>query len=225
MNIVGQCLCLNEPHGSSSYEATMFKCNRKMLWLLPYICACDLVNIWDLATGLMMKSSTLFDCGPLSPDIICVISVPRPSPFFTALLLPCITEEQKWGRPGNKPSPALKVLYTYTCSWQGDVVHDYTCVHVNVLAACSTVAFSHQTPCHQNLIAPGLSSNVRSYALSVNRQTVEQKYICTNDSELCSYAWNVVDHSAVNYMVSVAANNVVGQSVTKNCTTTPISKE
>ena len=73
-------------------------------------------------------------------------------------------------------------------------------------------------------MAPGLSSNVSSYALSVNEQTVEQEHICINDSELCSYAWNVVDHNAVNYMVSVAANNVVGQSVIKNCTTTPIGE-
>ena len=45
---------------------------------------------------LIMKSSALFECGPLSPmstshppDIIHVISVPRPSPFFTALLFSC----------------------------------------------------------------------------------------------------------------------------------------
>ena len=104
---------INEPHlpenGRSSYKATL--CSST-------ICACDLVNVWNLVTEhSMMKYTTLFDCGPLSPDIICVRSVHRPSPFFTVLLLPCITEEQKWGRPGNKPSPTLKVLYTYTCSW------------------------------------------------------------------------------------------------------------
>ena len=47
----------------------------------------------------MMKSSTLFECGPLPspasstscpPDVIHVISVPKPSPFFAALLLPGI---------------------------------------------------------------------------------------------------------------------------------------
>ena len=45
----------------------------------------------------MMKSSVLFECGPLPPtftllppDIIHVIGVLRPSPFFTALPLPCI---------------------------------------------------------------------------------------------------------------------------------------
>ena len=73
-------------------------------------------------------------------------------------------------------------------------------------------------------MAPGLISNVRSYTLSVNKQTVDQEYICTKDSEQCSYAWNVADHEATNYMVSVAANNVVGQSFTKNCTTTPIGE-
>ena len=99
------------------------------------------------------------------------------------------------------------------------------------MCACECVGslfntcFSHQTPCHQNLMAPGLSSHVRSYAVSVNKQTVEQEYICTNVSELCSYAWNVADYEAVNYMVSVAANNVVGQGVTKNCTTTAIGKQ
>ena len=44
----------------------------------------------------MMKSTTLFECGPLPPmstsyppDVIHVIGVPRLSPFFTALPLPC----------------------------------------------------------------------------------------------------------------------------------------
>ena len=85
--------------------------------------------------------------------------------------------------------------------------------------------FSHQTSCLQNLMAPGLSGIVRSYTLSVNKRTVEQEYICTKDSEQCSYAWNVSANEATNYMVSVAANNVVGQSVTKNCTTTPIGEQ
>ena len=87
--------------------------------------------------------------------------------------------------------------------------------------------FSYQTPCH---LAPGLSSNVRSYTVSVNKQTVEQEYICANDSELCSYDWNVADHETVNYtvsnyMITVAGNNVVGQGVIKNCTTTPIGEQ
>ena len=46
----------------------------------------------------MMKSSTLFECGPLPPpmstscppDVIHMIGVPRPSLFFTALPLLCI---------------------------------------------------------------------------------------------------------------------------------------
>ena len=45
----------------------------------------------------MMKSSTLFKCGPLPPtyashppDVIHVTGVPRPSPFFATLLLLCI---------------------------------------------------------------------------------------------------------------------------------------
>ena len=95
---------------------------------------------------------------------------------------------------------------------------------MNVLAACSSLVFSHQVPCHQNLVAPGLSSNVTSYTVSVNKQTVEQEYVCVSDSEQCSYAWNDADHNAVNYTVSVAANNVVGQGVIKNCTTTPIGE-
>ena len=79
-----------------------------------------------------------------------------------------------------------------------------------------------QTQCSE--MAPGLSNNVSCYAVSVNKQTVEQKYVCVSDSEQCSYAWNDADHNAVNYTVSVAANNMVGQGVTKNCTTTPISE-
>ena len=73
-------------------------------------------------------------------------------------------------------------------------------------------------------MVPGLSNNVSCYAVSVNKQTVEQEYVCVSDSEQCSYAWNDADHNAVNYTVSVAANNVVGQGVTMNCTTTPISE-
>ena len=74
-------------------------------------------------------------------------------------------------------------------------------------------------------MAPGLSSNVRSYTVSVNKQTVEQEYVCANDSEQCSYTWNVADYETVNYTVSVAGNNVVGQGVTKNCTTTLIGEQ
>ena len=82
--------------------------------------------------------------------------------------------------------------------------------------------FSHQIPCH---LTPGLNNKVRSYTLSVNKETVEQDYVCTNNSDVCSYTWNVADNDAVNYMVSVAANNVVGQSVRKNCTTTPVGEQ
>ena len=46
--------------------------------------------------GLMMKSGLLFECGPLPPmftlrppDVIHVISVPRPSPFFGSLPFLC----------------------------------------------------------------------------------------------------------------------------------------
>ena len=74
-------------------------------------------------------------------------------------------------------------------------------------------------------MAPGLSSSVRSYTVSVNKQTVEQEYVCVSDSEQCSYTWNVADYETVNYTVSVTANNVVGQGVTKNCTTTPIGEQ
>ena len=54
----------------------------------------------------MMKYSMLFECGTMStscpPDIIHVIGVPRPFPFFAALPLLCKTQtkEHKWGRPG-----------------------------------------------------------------------------------------------------------------------------
>ena len=92
----------------------------------------------------------------------------------------------------------------------------------------STCVFSHQAPCYQHLIASGLSSSIRSYTVSVNKQsnkTFKQEIVCDSESDQCSYTWNVADHEAVNYMVSVAANNVVGQSVTKNCTTTLIGQQ
>ena len=97
------------------------------------------------------------------------------------------------------------------------------CTH-ECVGSLFITCFSHQVPCHQNLIVPELSSNVTSYTVSVNKQTVEQEYVCVSDSEQCSYAWNDADHNAVNYTVSVAANNVVGQGVIKNCTTTPIGE-
>ena len=54
---------INEPHlpenGRSSYKATL--CSST-------ICACDLVNVWNLVTEhSMMKYTTLFDCKPLPP--------------------------------------------------------------------------------------------------------------------------------------------------------------
>ena len=59
----------------------------------------------------MMKSSRLFECGPLPsvhlvstrrpPDVIHVISVPKPSPFFTAVLLPYCEHESKKKKMGE----------------------------------------------------------------------------------------------------------------------------
>ena len=57
---------------------------------------------WPSLERLMMKSSTLFECGPLPmstscpPDVIHVIGVPRPSPFFATLPLPCILLNANW---------------------------------------------------------------------------------------------------------------------------------
>ena len=53
----------------------------------------------------------------------------------------------------------------------------------------------------------------------------QAEYVCIKDSQHCSYTWNVADYETVNYTVSVAPNNVVGQGVTKNCTTTPIGEQ
>ena len=71
-----------------------------------------------------MMSSTLFECGPFPPtstsrppDVIYMIGVPRPSPFFALshfrVLYWVQTKEQKWGRPGNdtKLNPALLQLH------------------------------------------------------------------------------------------------------------------
>ena len=48
-----------------------------------------------------MKSSVLFECGPLPPmstsrppDVFHLISIPRPSPYFAALSLLCIIEQK-----------------------------------------------------------------------------------------------------------------------------------
>ena len=78
-----------------------------------------------------------------------------------------------------------------------------------------------QVPCR---LAPGLSGNVRSYTISINKETVEQEYICTTDSNQCSYTWSVASHEIANYTVSVAANNVIGQSDAAYCTTTSIGE-
>ena len=54
----------------------------------------QLEDVWGAAFAmehLMMKSSTLFECGPLH---LYVMSVPRPSPFYAALLFPCIRLKQ-----------------------------------------------------------------------------------------------------------------------------------
>lgn len=78
-----------------------------------------------------------------------------------------------------------------------------------------------QVPCR---LAPGLSGNVRSYTISINKETVEQEYICTTDSNQCSYTWSVASHEIANFTVSVAANNVIGQSDAVYCTTTSIGE-
>ena len=72
--------------------------NLAILWSLPHVWA------------LIMKSGMLFECGTFPPyvshppDVIHVISVPRPSSFFTALLLPYSILKANWrigglGRP------------------------------------------------------------------------------------------------------------------------------
>jgi len=57
---------------------------------VEYYRSCEPQESWLSLERSMMQSSTLFECGPLPPtstshppDIIHVISVPRPSPFFT----------------------------------------------------------------------------------------------------------------------------------------------
>lgn len=58
----------------------------------------------------------------------------------------------------------------------------------------------------------------------MNKETVEQEYICTTDSKQCSYTTNVASNKMINYTVSVVANNVIGQSDTVYCTTTSIGE-
>ena len=61
----------------------------------------------------MMKSNTLFECGPLyvhlMSDVIHVVSVSRPFPFFATLPLPCITlSANQNGSLGTRlPDPCL----------------------------------------------------------------------------------------------------------------------
>ena len=60
----------------------------------------------------MMKSNTLFECGSLyvhlTADVIHVVSVSRPFPFFATLPLPCITLQIKMGSLGTRlPDPCL----------------------------------------------------------------------------------------------------------------------
>ena len=57
--------------------------------------AVNFMNIWVSAQCSMVKSSVLFECGPLTPTFtLCPhvnqLSSPRPSLFFAALPLPCL---------------------------------------------------------------------------------------------------------------------------------------
>ena len=74
--------------------------------------SCERMGSCLAIEGSMMKSSMLFECGPFSiyvhpPNVIHVISVPSPSPFFSSLPLLCIvlywtqTEGRECRRPGN----------------------------------------------------------------------------------------------------------------------------
>ena len=87
--------------------------NHRASFLLVKSSTVDLVNIWGSWLSLkhsMMKSSTLFECGPLPPTSalgpIHVIGVPRLSPFsysFASMYYTeCKPKNKKWGRPGNE---------------------------------------------------------------------------------------------------------------------------
>lgn len=76
-------------------------------------------------------------------------------------------------------------------------------------------------------IAPGLNAEVNNYKIAVtngNEQILEQAYLCMSNSEWCSYTWKVTNQGEAIYSVSVAANNLVGQGETTDCTPAPIGE-
>ena len=97
-------------YGRNKPESEFLTGQAEYSWSCERLVSCLMVE------RSMMKSSTLFhivECGPYPPmstlrppDIIHVIGVPRPSPFFALfgfhVLYLMQTEEKKWGRPGNE---------------------------------------------------------------------------------------------------------------------------
>ena len=88
-----------------------------------------------LVTECLMKSSMLFKHGPLPPksnlhppDIIHVISVPSPSPFFTVLPLPCIILN---ANQRTKVGEAWEWGYMQTTNWAHQIC--------KVVTVCSPV--------------------------------------------------------------------------------------
>ena len=102
-------------------------CNSEFLTSeVEYCRSCETQESWLSLERSTMKSSTLFERGPLPPYVY-LASTRRHShdrysqafPVFHALALPCITktEEQKRGRPGNKAITAPCVsTYHYVTS-------------------------------------------------------------------------------------------------------------
>ena len=82
---------------------------------------CEHLGFCLVTERSMMKSSMLFKHGPLPPksnlhppDIIHVISVPSPSPFFTVLPLPCIILN---ANQRTKVGEAWEWGYMQTTNW------------------------------------------------------------------------------------------------------------
>ena len=72
------------------------------------------------------------------PEIIHVISVPRPSLFFAALLYSCIIMNANWT---TKPHPSL---HLFTIEWKSRDEALYIYLHVYILSCWCT--FSHAIP-------------------------------------------------------------------------------
>ena len=81
-----------------------------------------------------MKSSVLFECGPLPPmstsrppDVFHLISIPRPSPYFAALSLSCIIE-QKMGEAWERG--CIQNMYTFQCQ---DSLQEVLCGQITII--------------------------------------------------------------------------------------------